>query len=470
MSSVAFPAIAIPSSKALTASEGYLRSKHNLLAGYDSVEDLVTDDGIDPKDMEGIQHHLVAVRAAIAKAIWSQEVYIGVSVLDEFVLHAAKTGAPDICKRVIDLLSNARACQPGFVLYPLTEFGMRLPPMFGHSSKLKDHAVFAKAGFAVCSQANGLEGALQNIRTMARKLGVKAAVNRDDVEHYSRGNMRWLTSNPLMLVRLASHTGAYYENQFIYTLKIRISSAIAVMLQALSLDAGQEVDKFESSAHVNNYETLDIRHYLIGEGPTDGKGPISLQRIPMNVGAMELARLSDLAVTLDSEALAGARSKRWERMIVPLLKSVENGYLNHVNLSSKDAVKSRVYRRLVTALDWYRQSFGSRANEQEAVVALAVAFETLLTDFYAKGVSARIERRVGICLKGIPGIRDYKSSVMSVFHARGEIVHSGDFTKRADIRRAQAAFARCFCAVAGRLPSLTGAPQEPMRQILADNP
>lgn len=469
MPSVTFPSITIPSTKALTTSEGYLRSKNNLLAGYDSVELLVTDEGGDPNDVKGIQHHLVAIRAAVAKAIWAREIYIGVSVLDEFVLHAAKTGTPDICGSVVDLLRNARACQPGFVLYPLTEFGMRLPPMFGSSSKLKNHAVFAAAGFAVCSQANGLERALQNIRTMARKLGVKAPVNREDVEPYSRSNLRWLTSNPLMLVKLASHTGAYYENQFIYTLKIRISSAIAVMLHALSVDAGHEVDRFESSAHVNNYETLDIRHYLIGEGPTSGKGPISLQRVPMNVGTMELARLSDLAVTLDSEALAGARSKRWERMIVPLLKSVEDGYLNHVNLSSKDVVKSRVYRRLVTALDWYRQSFGSRANEQESVVALAVAFETLLTDFYAKGVSARIERRVGICLKGVPGVQDYKNSVMSVFHARGEIVHSGDFTKRADIRRAQAAFARCFCAVARKLSSLSGS-QEPIRQILADNP
>lgn len=470
MSSVPFPAITIRSNPTLAASERYLRSKHNLLAGYDSVEDLVTDDGMEAKDLEGIQHHLVAIRAAIAKAIWSREIYIGVSVLDEFVLHAAKTGAPDICGRVIDLLRNARACQPGFVLYPLTEFGMRLPPMFGHSSRRKDHAVFTSAGFAVCSQAHGPEGVLQNIRMMSRKLGITARVKREDIEHYSRGNMRWLTSNPLMLVRLASHTGAYYENQFVYTLKIRISSAIVVMLHALSVDAGQEVDKFESSAHVNNSETLDIRHYLIGEGPTSGQGPISLQRIPMNVGAMELARLSDLAVTLDTEVLTGARSKRWEGMIVPLLKSVEDGYLKHVNLSSKDAVKSRVYRRLVTALDWYRQSFGSRANEQEAVVALAVAFETLLTDFYAKGVSARIERRVGICLKGVPGVQNHKNSVMSVFHARGEIVHSGDFTKRADLRRAQAAFARCFYAVARRLPSLSGSPQEPMRQILADNP
>jgi hypothetical protein len=54
----------------------------------------------------------------------------------------------------------------------------------------------------------------------------------------------------------------------------------------------------------------------------------------------------------------------------------------------------------VLSLDWHRRSFSATARDSEAVIALAVAFETLLSDFYAAGVTEKIVARVGLCLKG----------------------------------------------------------------------
>lgn len=280
--------------------------------------------------------------------------------------------------------------------------------------------------------------------------------------------MKWLTRNPLMLVRLSSHTGAYYENQFVYTLKIRISAAEVVMLHALSVDAGIEVDKFYSSADVNNWETLDIRHYLIGEA-THPEKPLNIRRVPMNVAALELARLSDLAVTLSTRTLARPEVQEWEQRLTPILRSIEEGHLRYINLTSGEKVHTRVYRRLVTAMDWFRQSFGSRLKEAEAIVALAVAFETLLTDHYAPGSAARIERRVGICLNGYSNVELYQSSVLAVYYARSEIVHTGDGGHRTEIQRAQAAFALCFYEVASRLDRLDRKMVDPIRELLGDS-
>ncbi|MGV7035039.1 hypothetical protein [Methylobacterium symbioticum] len=153
-----------------------------------------------------------------------------------------------------------------------------------------------------------------------------------------------------LLVRLSSHTGAYYENQFIYPLKIRVAAALVVMLHALSVDAGITVDKIKSSAEVSNNETLDIRHYLIGEATLADK-PLSLSRVPMNVAALELARLSDLAVTLNTRTLARSELRALEQRLTPTLRAVEQGYLRYVNLTSGERVHSRVIRRLVTAID-----------------------------------------------------------------------------------------------------------------------
>ncbi|MCK1285422.1 hypothetical protein IVB41_15990 [Bradyrhizobium sp. 44] len=457
-------------SKVLAQAERYLISKHNLLKQFDNVEDLATDeDKLDDSDRAGIFHNLVTVRAALARTLWKAGIFIGVSVLDDFVLVAAQTGQPDISGRVIQELRRAGAERPGFVLYPLVEFGMEIPPLLRKSQHLRSMAVFPDANFAITAQSNSSDQAYGRVVKMARALGISSKIDRSDIEHHARaGNMKWLTRNPLMLVRLSSHTGDYYENQFVYTLKIRIAAAQVVMLYALSVDAGFDVKKIHSSADVNNWETLDIRHYLIGEATT-AKGPLNLRRVPMNVAALDLTRLSDLAVTLSTRMLARSKAKKWQRQITSMLDTVEQGYLQYVNLSSNERVHVRVYRRLLTSLDWYRQSFGSRMKEAEAIVGLAVAFETLLTDYYAPGTAARIERRVGICLAEHSNVEGYKSSVLAVYHARSEIVHTGNVQRDMQIHRAQAAFALCFCEVASRLDRLSRRMADPIRELLGDS-
>jgi len=423
---------------------------------------------LDERDRSGVLHHLVQVRATLAAALWSAGIYIGVSVLDNFVLRAAKSGQADICGGVLERLRQAGAERAGFVLYPLIEFGMEVPPLLRSSSDLKSVAVFKDANFAVAAQANTLDGAFNNLKKMASALGIKARISRSDIEHHVRaGNMKWFTSNPLLLVRLSSHTGAYYENQFVYTLKIRIAAAQIVMLHALIVDAGIKIERFSSSAVVNNSETWDIRHYLIGEA-TQAEKPLSIRRVPMNVAALELVRLSDLAVTLSTRTLKRPKFRSLKQRITPVLRSIEEGYLGHVNITSKEKVHARVYRRLVTALDWYRHSFGSRTKESEAIVALAVAFETLLTDHYAPGGATRIARRIGICLKTDPKLDEYQVSVIAVYHARSEIVHSGDGGHETEISSAQAAFAKCFVEVASRLDQLNRSMVDPIRELLGD--
>lgn len=462
--------LTVPFTKKLKQSERYLLSKHNQLKQFGNVEDLATDETIlNEKDRGGILHNLIEVRSALAKALWKAGIFIGVSVLDEFVLSAAQTGQADICGRVVQELQRAGVQRPGFVLYPLTEFGMEVPLLMRGSSDLKSMAFFPDANFAVTAQANSFDEALANLKEMAAALGITAEIDRFDIEHYARGgNMKWLTRNPLMLVRLSSHTGDYYENQFVYTLKIRIAAAQVVMLNALIVDSGIKVEKFHSSADVNNWETLDIRHYLVGEA-THPEKPLNIRRVPMNVAPLELARLSDLAVTLSTRTLERLEVQAWQKELTPILRSVEEGYLRYVNLTSGERVHVRVYRRLVTAIDWYRQSFGSRLKEAEAIVALTVAFETLLTDHYAPGSAARIERRVGICLNGHPNVEFYKSSVLAVYHARSEIVHTGDGGRETEIHRAQAAFAMCFREVASRLNSLDRRMVDPIRELLGDS-
>ena len=130
-------------SKKLRQSDDFLKAKHNLLTQFDSVEDLVTDETkLSDKERQAIEHHIVQLRAAIARTLWSNEFYVGRSLLDDFVLHTAKNGGGDVPARVIAGLAAAGADRPGFVLYPLIGFGMEMPGIFAKASNLRSEAIF----------------------------------------------------------------------------------------------------------------------------------------------------------------------------------------------------------------------------------------------------------------------------------------------------------------------------------------
>tara|TARA_R100000935_G_scaffold19681_1_gene37717 strand:+ start:949 stop:1818 length:870 start_codon:yes stop_codon:yes gene_type:complete len=289
-------------------------------------------------------------------------------MLNDYILHASKTGGGDVPKRVLAGLASAGADRPGFVLYPLTGFGMEMPPIFAEESSLRSEAVFRAAGFAVTTQSNSFDAAAESVQRMARGLGIKQRIDKWDLRHFAY-TAKWFGRNPLLLVRVTSFTGNMYENQFIYTLKIRIAAAHLLMIHTLSLEAVGPLEKYQSIAFVNNFETLDIAHYLIGEA-IRGK-PILTRRVPMNVSALELARLSDLSALLSTDALATPRMKRFAPQVNHALTIIERGYFLHVDLATASKPENRLYRRLTTALDWFRQSFSARANEAEAIVALA---------------------------------------------------------------------------------------------------
>lgn len=456
----------VKSTKSINQSESYLAGKHNQLNLFAAIDDLVTDENkLSEAERTAIEHHIITLRAAIAHALWSREIYVGRSILDDCVFGACKAGGGNIVGRVIADLAQAGAERPGFVLYPLTSFGMKIPTLFDRSSSLRDWVAFSRAGYAVSGQQHSVKAAHERLCEMSVALGIRQRIVFDDVRHFAT-HATWLARNPLMLVRLTSHTGDMYENQFVYSLKIRTAASCLLMLHALSVEKSDPVEKFHATSNVNNWETLNIRHYLIGEN-LRGR-PMGLRRVPMNVSALELARLSDVAAVISTDELSTARMKRLSTAIMTALKTVEQGYFRHVNLSSKDKVQKRLYKRFVTALDWYRQSFGSRINESEAVVAIAVAFETLLTDAYQRGVADRIERRLGLCLKGVPGVDSYKQAVLALYHARSEIVHNGSLGQQANLVAAQAAFARCFHMLISRLEGWTPVANEPIRDLLND--
>ena len=274
-----------PNNKKTRDADAYLARQHNMLASYETLDQFVCDgeDQLEEADFKSLMFHLLNLRIALAGLLWKNSIFIGRSILDEFIFQIAKTGSGPILPQVITEFTETAAGRAGFVIYPLHGFGFEIARLLRHDPELKSFYSFKSFGMAISSQTGSLESAQLRLNHMARQLGVKNSIDFSDLTHHNlAGNLKWLTQNPLMMVSLASHTGEFFENQFIYTLKVRLAATLTVMLWALSENKTPSPQGYHlsTSASVNNWETLDVRHYLVGEARIDPKDRIEFRRIP----------------------------------------------------------------------------------------------------------------------------------------------------------------------------------------------
>ncbi|MEI9988479.1 MAG: hypothetical protein WDM86_00425 [Rhizomicrobium sp.] len=451
------------------AAQTYLKNKHNMLEGFESIEDFAVDEtSLDPKDKRGIEHHLINLRAALARHLWRKEVFVGVSLLDMLVFGAVRDNTADYGLEVLKRLSNA-SVSPGFIIFPLHSTGIVQPAPLSLATNVR-FVLFKKPGFAVVAQGNDYTATLAGIGAAMKGLGIKGALDLDDWRHHMQaGHLKWFTRNPLLLVKITSVTGAYYENQFVYALKLRLINAMLMMLASFNA-VGAKTKDLPTTRRINNWQTLDIHHYLLGEAFKPAKPnahvEIDVRRVPMNLNAVDLAQLSDVPITIDTEALKLAKNTTRLTKVAAAITAIEQGYREHVMLPrDKKTANANIYRKLVLSLDWYRRSFSATARDSEAVIALAVAFETLLSDFYTPGVTAKIIARVGACLKGNSAAAKYQTAVQSLFDKRGKAVHLGGFDGTPDLLLARRAYALCLAKIVFLLPLTVKKANEPIRLL-----
>ena len=455
--------------RAVNEALAYLATQHNTVASYNDIESLVVDGEGDLSDhtYRGITHHLFTIRRELQRILWQKEIYVGISLLDDLIYHHVRNDPRDAYGNTYQTLLQNGADHSGFVLYPLHGFG--LSERFSLWSPLpREYICFNQLGIAFLAQSHSIESAYLKLSKVTHRLGISGKVPFERFCSFDYNLMKWLTRNPVMVVKIASHTGDYFENQYVYILKIKVATAFTMMLHALAIDRLNRKPDLLMSTRSNNFETLDIRHYLIAEASWSASEELRLLRIPMGRRPIELAKLADLTITLHSKALRLPFVKAMTPKLLRATREIELGYVTHVNGHSDDKLRRFLFARIVTALDWFRQSFGSRATSDESTVALAIAFETLLTDFYAGGVVERVVRRVRICLRRRHGVDQYAEAVRSVLKSRGAVVHTGSTQNDAHHLKAQAAFALCFHALVDRLPNLSTSRDQPIGKLLGD--
>jgi hypothetical protein len=461
--------LAKAAAKDLVTATGVITADTPFLRQFEDFDDFIfRADKVDSRKASAVEHHLRKARAALARTLWGQEVFLGIDVIDHLLYDVYAHVSRDPIKQFFEIVAAEGLHRPGFVLYPLHSFGVLGLGFFRFFQDAEFHLTLADAGIALTAQTNSAEASLRFLNEVRKSFGIRKRIPNDTVEHFVRSRpLKWLERNPMLAVKVRSFTGSYYENQFVYILKLRMSTALIMMLSAM----GKQYDRDDflersSSTRVNNWQTLDIRHYLVFETPPLKRPELLAYCIPMNAARLQLAHLSDLSADLDARAWRSKRAMRNLDGIRAALRTIETGYLTHVVIGTKHKLAQRVYRKLVDSIDYFRRAYSAGAKPSEAIVWLAVAFETLLTDYYAPQVNARIERRVGVCLKGTAGVRKYTRAVAELFEHRGAIVHQGRAAGDLDLLKPRRAYILCLQRIASLLDSLPRESGRPIGDLL----
>ena len=421
-------------------------AKQSVLArAFPSIDYLATadDDEVDVKWRRAFDHHLRHLRAGIARTFMRRDCFVGLSVIDTLIYEAVSAGGTDVVHDVFQTIVGHQLHDPGMIVFPLHGFGIARPmrAMFGGGPHLQ--LSFPSAGLVTIAQTNAIETTIASLDAAHGVMGITHAFDSSGVRSYAANErLAWLYRNPLMAFRFNSYSHDAYENQHFYQLRMRTLTALLLVTSLHAPPAEGEMD----SSRANNQETLDINHYLRIE-VSPRLGALEAQRIPRNVDELSLAEASDVDVRISLagwDALVG--NGEMDRLYATL-RAVEAGYLTHQILDRRETKEASLYVKLTRSLDYFRRSFRANLRPSERVIALAIAFETLLTYSCSGGVTARIRRRAKLCLDQASLPPTLLGAVDRLFDARGKFVHSGFGPEEIDLQDARLAYVACLSTV-----------------------
>lgn len=410
---------------------------------------------------------VMELRNRAERTLRSHDVHVGRTIVEGAMFDLVRAGSSDPLGDFYSLVEHHGFHEFGFVLYPLHSFGVLHEEPAFFRDRAPDEVVFPDNGLAVTPQLNSAESAIAWLRRIAPRIGVTSKIPADMLFNHLRNPvLDWVSSNPLMVIRVRSYSAGQYENQEAYADKLALGTALVMMASVLTDPRSDVHSAVSSTARVNNFETLDIRHYLVFEN-AGTRRKLEIRRVPMNLAPQMLAQLSDLAVDVDPQSW---RPKRVDAAIRRLSRAValyEPFRARHLLTGGRDA-RTRVARKIFDSVFWFRRSFNSIADPREAVVALAVAFEVLLTDSNVSrdGLLEKLEA----ALAGQRHVQTLLDEVDSLFEARNQAVHAGAMTTRSDLALARRAYVGAFMHIAERLDAVPPESSRPMAGILRAQP
>lgn len=446
----------------------YLVAHRQELAGYEYPEDL----GVAAYDEEqpdararALAINLDAVRNAMLEELWRREIFLGTEVVDQLLFYAAKRqGERDPLLATLEFLRDRRATRPGLIVFPLHSLGILRAGLLRGDSKERAQFIDKRQGVAITPQTNVIGQTIAFVDRARRAFDVRKPADPELIRHWYRSRAKWLERNPLLAIRMTTQRGSYFDTEPVVLSRVRAATARLAMVSTFQGGDPDRPSRLFSSSRTNNWETLDIHHYIVFSDNPARSGTLDGDCVPVQSRGARIVELSDLSIEIDP-AFTGRRATiaKIDRAIT----AVYGGHLAHMWRRRRNA-KTRTHDRLFASLSYFLRSFHNDGKSWSAAVSLATAFEMVLTDHYSAGATRRLKRRLNLVLRGVQGRAAYVEAFHELYAARGDLVHAGTDATHLDLRLARQGFVHAFCVVAERVSTLPARAAAPMQVLTGD--
>jgi hypothetical protein len=396
------------------------------------------------------------VRNQLANELWSHQLFVSVEVLDELFFQAISAEEENPIQAVLQRLTDHVFSHATAIVFPLHSFGIHLDPFADRHMWLSRD----DWGVAITSQSNDLGRTITTLETICAGFGLTNCVPTDLIEHWHRSrSAHWLETNPLLIAKVIAASGSYYGNEPLLMSRLQVITAFLAAICAFQGNATDAKAEILSSRSINNFQTLDIHHYMLlssaGRGSNSAFVPISGVR-------SDVVEMSDLHVVIDPEYWNGA-DPRVDQFYYRA-EDLYNGYLRYALDPDRDDSQASAYRKVFSSLALFKRSFTQ--DSWRATVSLATAFEQLLTHGETKKVIGRGKKRIKQLLKGEGESNRSALTFARLYEARCEILHQGRMSTKYDIVEARRTYVECFIALVPYLDRLDPHRGRPFLEVL----
>ena len=418
----------------------------------------------DVKQARRVIRQIVIVREPILQALLNRQLFVAIDVLDVLVFEAARDGSSDIAFDVLKRIRDAQALRPGMLIFPVHSLGVLAAGLL-QPAHTRISFFDQKAGLTLSPQTNSMQRTFQFLEEARVHLNVRQELPIELLKHWRRSRpTKWLERNPLLVVR-ASHIpgGSFYTIEDLLLSRLQVATGQIALLAALQPPTEVRAGTLLSSRIINNWETLDIQHYIALFDTGGRRKLLDGDCVPIHKSRTSVTDLTELALEIDP--MYWMRYSKEHAAIRLSVEQVYEGYLRRLTNVTVDDAKSRTYNRLFSALTYFRRSNRGSANDFTAIVTLNTAFELMLTDS-SGSIGPALQTNTAKLLKGRRGVKRMTDAVGDLYRARCDLVHAGK-PADADLVLARRAFALCFISLAGRVEGLAPATSTPVMDMVA---
>jgi hypothetical protein len=340
--------------------------------------------------------------------------YISSSGLDQIIFYCIQNSTiEEFTNDVFNEIQISNLTEKSIVIFPVHNFGFQflgIKNIFNLSLTSLNYA-----DFQISTQTNSFEKTIELINSFCIQ-HLSKPIDSSDLNHYylSR-SLKWLEKNPLLLFSFNFSQLNPFENQAIILEKLAHITNQLYFVSVLR-SGNSDLGKIFSTKMTNNWETLDLKHFLTINGfnqsilckPIHYKYDLLFNEMHLNIDL--LAKTKKIV--------------KWEKEAIKCLDKIFEGNKNYLLTGDKNL---KIYHKISNSLKFFRRSVKA-INEEDKIININIAVEALLLDNEGDKVAKIFERLE----KSLKYYRDKIKSleqVDKVIKERNNIVHNAQYNK-----------------------------------------